>query len=91
DPRFTPADWQGKGDVPGGPLLLIATSAGNVLRLPLTAYREESTKAGRRYAKLDEGDKVVMVKLIQEEDGLLLASASGYIIHFPVDQINVLS
>jgi DNA gyrase subunit A len=91
DPRFTPADQPANGDLPGGPYLLIATSAGYVLRLPLSTYRPESTKAGRRYAKLDAGDKVVMVKLVADETGVMLASARGHLIHFPVDQVNVLS
>ena len=91
DPRFTPADKPTKGDVPGGPYLLVATSAGNVLRTPLTAHRPESTKAGRRYVKLDEGDKVVMVRLVGEEDGLMLASAGGHIIHFPVEEVSILA
>ncbi len=91
DPRFTPADQPAKDDLPGGPYLLIATSAGYVLRLPLSTYRPESTKAGRRYAKLDAGDKVVMVKLVADETGVMLASARGHLIHFPVEQVNVLS
>jgi DNA gyrase subunit A len=91
DPRFTPADWEPKKDQPGGPLLLITTSAGYVLRLPLAMFRTESTKVGRRFAKLEEGDKVVMARLVSDEDGVILASRNGYIIHFPLDQVNVLS
>jgi DNA gyrase subunit A len=91
DLRFTPADWPAKKDIPGGPYLFVATSAGNVLRLPLAAYRPESTKVGRRYAKLDDGDKVVMVRLLRDEDGAMLASRNGYVIHFPVEQVNILS
>ena len=88
DPRFTPADADTET---GGPYLLIATSAGFVLRLPLANYRAESTKTGRRFAKLDGGDKVVMVKLVGDETGVMLASRSGHVIHFPIDQVNVLS
>jgi DNA gyrase subunit A len=91
DPRFTPADQPAKKDTPGGPYLLLATSAGNVFRLPLAAYRVESTKAGRRYAKLDAGDKVTMVKLLGDEDGVMLASRGGHLIHFPVEEVNILS
>ncbi len=91
DPRFTPTDQPATGDIPGGPYLFIATSAGYVLRLPLAAYRPESTKAGRRYAKLDPGDKVVMVRLVQDETGVMLATQRGHLIHFPIDQVNILS
>ncbi len=85
DLRFTPADTE------SGPYVLVVTSAGYVLRLSLTAYRVESTKAGRRFAKLDATDKVVTVKLVGEEDAVLLASRDGRVIHFALDEVNVLA
>ncbi len=86
DPRFTPADA-----ADGGPYVLVATSSGNVLRIPLSLFRTESTKAGRRYVKLDEGDKAVLVRLVGAETGVMLASAGGHLIHFPIDSVNVVS
>ena len=86
DPRFTREDRED-----GGPFLLIATSAGFVLRLPLASYRVESSKSGRKYAKPDVGDKVVMVKLVGDETGVMLASRNGHVIHFPIEEVNVLS
>jgi DNA gyrase subunit A len=59
--------------------------------MPLTSFRPESTKAGRRYAKLEEGDKVVMVKLVADETGVMLASRLGHLIHFPVEQVSILA
>ena len=90
DPRFTPEDQAAKNDVPGGPYVLVATSGGNVLRIPLASYRVESTKSGRRFVKLD-GDKVVMAKLISDEESAMLGSRRGHLIHFAIDQVNVLS
>jgi DNA gyrase subunit A len=90
DPRFTPPDGKAKRDVPPGPYLLVAASNGNVLRTPLSAFRQESTKLGRRYAKVDS-DRVVMVRLVGEETGVMLASRGGHVIHFPVDEVNVLA
>jgi DNA gyrase subunit A len=90
DPRFTPSDQPTKGDVPGGPYLLVATSGGNVLRIPLAAYRAESTKAGRRYVNVADG-KAVMAKLISDEESVMLGSRRGHLIHFPIDQVNILS
>jgi DNA gyrase subunit A len=87
DPRFTPADNEKTGE----PHLLVATSNGYVFRLPLAAYRAESTKAGRRYAKPEGSDKVVMVRLAGDETGVMLASRGGRLIHFPLDDVNVLS
>ena len=91
DPRFTPADQPATGDDPAGPHLLVATKHGYVLRTPLTGFRTESTKTGRRYVKLEEGDKVVLVKLVADETGVILASRGGHLIHFPLDQVNVLA
>ncbi|MFY7951100.1 MAG: DNA gyrase/topoisomerase IV subunit A [Armatimonadaceae bacterium] len=92
DPRFTTPDREAKGKDPGGPHLLVATSNGYALRLPLTAYRPESTKAGRRYAKPDNGGKVVMVTILTgDEQGIMLASRKGWVIHFAVDEVNLLA
>lgn len=91
DPRFTPADLPPKGDNPSGPFVMVGTRNGFVLRTPLTAYRVESTKSGRRYIKLEEGDKVVMVRLPSDEDGVMLATTGGYVTHFPLNQVTVLS
>ena len=91
DPRFTPADEPAKKDVPGGPYVFVAASSGNVLRTPLASYRFESTKAGRRFAKLDEGDRIVHVQLVRDEDGVMLVSKDGRLIYFPLDEVNVLA
>lgn len=90
DPRFTPADQPTKHDISGGPYVLVATSGGNVLRLPLAAYRAESTKAGRKYVKVD-GEKAVMARLISDEESAMLGSRRGHLIHFPIEQVNVLA
>ncbi|MCU0702668.1 MAG: DNA topoisomerase, partial [Fimbriiglobus sp.] len=91
DPRFTPADREAKGKDAGGPHLLVATSNGYVFRLPLTAYRPESTKAGRKYAKPEEGKVALVTVLSGDEQGVMLASRKGWVIHFAVDEVNVLA
>jgi DNA gyrase subunit A len=91
DPRFTPEDQPARGDTPGGPYILVATGNGFVLRTPLSGFRSESTKAGRRYAKLEEGDRVALVRLVGDETGVMLASAQGRLIHFPLKEVNILA
>jgi DNA gyrase subunit A len=91
DPRFTPADQPMRRDVPGGPFVLVAASNGNVLRVPLAGFRGESTKVGRRYVKLDEGDKAVLARLVGDETGVMLATRGGHLIHFAVDEANILA
>ncbi len=104
DPRFIDLETKpaSKGDPPG-PYLLMATSAGYCARLPLAPYREASTKAGRLYTRLREGEKVVLAKVLGQyhwvegkrtkivEETMFLVSTEGHVIHFPINEVNVLS
>jgi DNA gyrase subunit A len=91
DERFTPVDQPPANGEPAGPYVLAVTAGGQALRTPLAPYRTASTKVGRRYARLVEGDRVVMVAVLRDEDSLFLASASGHVIHFRLDEINILA
>jgi DNA gyrase subunit A len=92
DERFTPTEPPAANGEPAGPYLLVATAQGQVLRLPLAPFRTASTKVGRRYVRLAEGDKVVMATVIKPDHrSLFLASANGHVLHFPVEEINILS
>jgi len=93
DERFVPATVKpaSKDDAPG-PYLLVVTQQGMTLRAPLAPFRVASNKLGRRFVKLNEGDKVVMVTvLLGEEESIFLASAEGRILHFNLDEINILA
>ncbi|QVL33038.1 DNA topoisomerase 4 subunit A [Telmatocola sphagniphila] len=92
DPRFVPEETkpESKQD-PAGPYLLSVTSAGYTLRTPFAPFRQASTKAGRRYVRLEEKDKVVMARVLRDEESIFLASANGHVIHFEINQINILS
>jgi DNA gyrase subunit A len=92
DERFVPVETKGaKGDPPG-PYLLAVTQQGMTLRTPFAPFRTASTKLGRRYAKLNEGDRVVMAAVLTgDEESIILASAEGRVLHFAVEEINVLS
>ncbi|MBI2804202.1 MAG: DNA topoisomerase 4 subunit A [Planctomycetes bacterium] len=77
---------------PPGPYLLVVTKDGLTLRTPLAPFRVESNKLGRRYVRLNDGDKVVMTAvLLGEEETIFLASADGHVIHFRIEDINILS
>jgi DNA gyrase subunit A len=91
DERFTPPDQKPKNGDPPGPYLLVVTAQGQVLRAPFAPFRTASTKVGRRYVRLNEGDRVVMATILGDEQSIFLTSASGHVIHFPVDQINILA
>ena len=91
DPRFTPADTAAAEGEPTPPYLFVVTAQGQALRTPLAPFRVESTKVGRRFVKLAEGDKVVLVAIPKEEKTVYLASAHGRVVHFAIDEVNVLS
>jgi len=92
DERFIPAQVraENKGDPPG-PYLLAVTALGMTLRTPLAPYRVESNKLGRRYVKLNDGDKVVLAAVLKDEKSIFLASHEGHVIHFPIAEINILA
>jgi DNA gyrase subunit A len=91
DERFVPAEEKGKRGDPPGPYILVATSHGMVLRAPVVPFRITSTKNGRRYVRLSEGDKVVLATVPRDEESMFLASRDGHVVHFPISEVNVLS
>jgi len=98
DERFTPPQEppakpkkKGQEPDPPGPYLLVVTAQGQTLRTPIATFRVASTKAGRMYARLNEGDRVVLATVVKDEESIILASAEGHVIHFPIEQINILS
>ncbi len=91
DERFTPAEQAPANGTPPPPYVLVVTAQGQTLRAPLAPFRVESTKVGRRYVRLNDGDRVVTATIPANEETIYLASADGHVIHFKIDEINVLS
>jgi DNA gyrase subunit A len=91
DPRFTPADRKLKGQDSPEPYVMVATAHGQVLQIPLAPFRAASTKVGRKFCRLAEGDKVVFVDLVREATTMFLATAQARIIHFAISDVPVLS
>lgn len=90
DPRITPADSDVE-DQPGpAPYLFIATALGQVMRLSLSLFRLPSTKNGRRYCRLADGDKVVHVQIVNDPETIFLISQAARLIHFAVQEVPVL-
>lgn len=91
DARFTPEDKPVRGESSPGPYLLAATARGQVLRVPLSPFRAASTKAGRKFCRLAEGDRVVLVELVRDATTIFLATANARILHFAIKDVPVLS
>jgi DNA gyrase subunit A len=92
DERFHPVENpKSENGEPPGPYLLAVTTQGQTLRTPLAPFRTESNKLGRRYLRLNEGDRVVLVTMPREEKTIYLASANGHVIHFQIAEINILA
>ncbi len=91
DPRFTPEETPAQGDAVPGPYLLVATALGQIMRLPLNAFRTVSTKVGRKLCRLENGDRVVDVQLVSDATSLFLASHKARILHFAIDEVPILS
>ncbi len=91
DERFTEADYEIIGSTETGPLLLIATASGQVMRLPLAPFRVASTKAGRRYCRLRSDDRVVACELIRGHETAFLISRQARLIHFSLDDVPILN
>ncbi len=75
-------DWDGLN-------LIFATSSGNVRRSDMDDFKNIQSN-GKIAIKLDDGDSLVAVNFCQDEDHILLASASGKSIRFPLNALRVI-
>jgi DNA gyrase subunit A len=80
-----------KPDVAPKMHLLAITSDGYSLRLGVDAYREVSTKSGRRYARPAEGSTVIFAGIITGEETIIAASQQRRAMVCKADEINFLS
>jgi DNA gyrase subunit A len=70
---------------------LAATSDGYALRFGLAAFREPSTRAGRKFARPAAGAQVVGVAAIHGSETVLAASRQCRAMVCPADEVNYLS
>ncbi|HWE22112.1 MAG TPA: DNA gyrase subunit A [Hyphomicrobiaceae bacterium] len=68
--------------------LMFATRSGNVRRNSLADF-ESINRNGKIAMKLDEGDRIVRVSICNAEDNVLLTTAAGRCIRFPVEDVRV--
>jgi DNA gyrase subunit A len=68
--------------------LMFATRSGNVRRNSLADF-ESINRNGKIAMKLDEGDRIVRVAICSPSDNVLLTTAAGRCIRFPVEDVRV--
>ncbi len=75
---------------PPPPHGVAVTRLGRTLRFAVDAHKEPTTRAGRRYMKVEDGDRVLTVLLSDGSEHACLATELGHALCYPVSQINVM-
>ena len=68
--------------------LMFSTQTGNVRRNALGDF-ENINRNGKIAMKLDEGDRIVDVRISRPKDNVLMTTAKGQCIRFPVEDVRV--
>ncbi|KUO55331.1 MAG: DNA gyrase subunit A [Alphaproteobacteria bacterium BRH_c36] len=68
--------------------LMFSTESGNVRRNALGDF-ENINRNGKIAMKLDEGDRIVDVRICRPNDNVLMTTANGQCIRFPVDDVRL--
>jgi DNA gyrase subunit A len=76
---------------PMGPFALFVTKDGLFARFSLRAHREPSTRAGRKYARLNEGSEVVYVDVCSGDEKLACATTDGHALVCMSEEAPILS
>ncbi|NND72785.1 MAG: DNA topoisomerase IV subunit A [Rhodothermales bacterium] len=74
---------------PAGPFVAAISEQGQSLRIPVSLFAEPSTKNGRLYMRLGKGDAVVMADLSYGDENVCIATANGFALIFPIQQISI--
>ncbi|MEJ7730259.1 MAG: DNA gyrase subunit A [Polyangiaceae bacterium] len=91
DPRALEVPEAKEGAEPEPPFALAVTKGGLGFRFSLRPHREPSTRAGRKYARLNEADEVLAVMPTNGKDSVLCATSDGHVLGVAVSEIAVLS
>jgi DNA gyrase subunit A len=75
---------------PEPPHALAITRAGLGFRFSLRAHREPSTRSGRRFAKLNDGDEVLTVLPVDEADSVICVASDGHVLGIAAAELAVL-
>lgn len=91
DPRARPPATEDAEETEESPPYGVAmTVFGRVLRFSLSSHTEVSQRTGRRYAKLDTGDRVLNVEPAAGHEWACVATHLGNALAFPIAEANLL-
>jgi DNA gyrase subunit A len=91
DPRVLDVPAVVEGGEPQPPFAAAITKRGLSFRFSLSPHREASTRAGRKYGKLNAGDEVVFVSVVGAKDGVLAVTSDGHALGVKVEELALLS
>ena len=72
-------------------MMLAVTRFGYGMRFALAPHTEVSTRAGRKYARVGEGDEIVGCLQVAKKDTLSVVTEAGRALVCDVDEVNVLA
>ena len=76
-------------DAPDEPYVVALSKGGQATRFTLDGYKDPSTRAGRMYMRVEDGDEVLGARLARGHENVCLASHDGRALIFPVHQVSV--
>ncbi|HEX2569701.1 MAG TPA: DNA topoisomerase IV subunit A [Polyangia bacterium] len=81
DPRVRPREEH----------VLAVTRSGHGLRFTLASHSEPSTRAGRKFAKVGEGDEILGVRPVRDDSIVVLAAGSSHVLQMRAGEVHVLA
>jgi DNA gyrase subunit A len=92
DPRFldVPAQTEGASE-PEPPFALAVSRGGMTLRFSLRHHRDPSTRTGRRYFRLAEGDEVLYLAPTHDGDKVACVTQKGHALICQAEEVPVLA
>ncbi|HSN82677.1 MAG TPA: DNA topoisomerase IV subunit A [Polyangiales bacterium] len=92
DPRFLevpPSDED--AEEPEPPYAIAVTQGGLALRFSLRGHREPSTRAGRKFTRPKEGDEVIYVAAVDEEDCIACVTKQRRVLICEAEEVSLLA
>jgi DNA gyrase subunit A len=91
DPRVLEVP-EASGEEPEEPFAVAITRQGLGFKFSLRAHRDPSTRAGRKFARLNDGDEIAFVAVLQSDDDVLVAVTSdGHALGVPASELALLA